>query len=130
MKIKEICFVSFCFLLLAASSCAEKKKNDSTRGMAGFNLDARLQSADSLVVVFYNDPYGPDSLRYTRFYKQVSLTDTQHIAALKEQVVNQFEGPVERRNCRSEGKIWCFNEGKIFQTLYFATRCDACCFVY
>jgi hypothetical protein len=129
MKTQRV-FILSCLLMLAAVSCAEKKKNGSKEVMTGFSLDDRLQAADSLVVVFYNNPYGPDSLRYTRFYKQVSLTDTHHIVALKEQSGNSFEGPVERRNCRSEGKIWCFNDGKVFQTLYFATSCDACCFVY
>ena len=122
------------FIILAVGilSCKQpSQKNSSVVAVqTGLTLDERLNALDSMVVVFYNDPFGPDSLRYTRFYKQLSLTDTMNIQALKQQLQKTFDGPKERVNCRGEGKIWCFSKGKIFQTLYFSTQCDDCCFIY
>jgi len=91
-------------------------------------LDNRFQEADSLVLVFYKDPYGPDSLRYTRYYSQKSIVGDGINQFLLQ--VSQSYKQEELRKCRSEGKIWCFAKGKIFQTVYFSTRCADCCFTY
>lgn len=98
-------------------------KADST----AYSLDQRLKEVDSLVIVFYKDPYGPDSLRYTRYYKQVGVVGGFEV--FKSQL-SSFYIKQDLRKCRSEGKIWCFIKGKVFQTIYFSTRCDDCCFTY
>lgn len=94
---------------------------------SAFTLDERLLKADSLVLVFYKDPYGPDSLRYTRYYTQSSVVNGLDI--FKGQLSMEYSQQ-ELRKCRTEGKIWCFTEGKIFQTIYFSTKCQKCCFTY
>ncbi|MBC7948505.1 MAG: hypothetical protein H7Y42_11530 [Chitinophagaceae bacterium] len=109
-------------------NASNRQAVDKTARIA--DLDPRLATADSLVVVFYKDPYGNDSLRYTRYYTQASVTDTKPISILQDQVAQEWAREEWRRNCRGEGKIWCFTKGKVFQTLYFSTRCDDCCHVY
>lgn len=93
-------------------------------------LDARLKHLDSLVFVFYKDPHGTDSLRYTRYYSEFHSTDT----ALMGLVKNSLKSPAQRvekvKPCRSEGKIWCFEKGNIFQTIYFSSHSSTCNFVY
>ena len=93
-------------------------------------LDERLNHIDSLVFVFYKDPLGNDSLRYTRFYTQYSTTETKDINILK----NEINQPTERfekvKKCRSQGKIWCFKKGEIFQTLYFSDFGGDCTFMF
>ena len=93
-------------------------------------LDVRLKEMDSLVIVFYNDPHGSDSLRYSRYYKEYHTTD----AALISQVNSSLQAKTERlekiKDCRNEGKIWCFAKGDIFQTIYFSSHNEACNFVY
>jgi hypothetical protein len=106
---------------------AQEKAFASTTAIA---LDERLKAADSLVVVFYKDPYGDDSLRYTRYYTQASVTAMNDLSVLQQELAQPFLSQEKRRNCRGEGKIWCFTKGKIFQTLYFSTRCDDCCHIY
>jgi hypothetical protein len=126
----------FGIILITAFLCG-CKNNESMKpaqkdsvSLTAIDLDERLKSADSLVVVFYKDPYGEDSLRYTRYYTQVPVTDPKGIAVLQQELTQPFTRQEKRRNCRGEGKIWCFAKGKIFQTLYFSTRCDNCCYVY
>jgi len=96
----------------------------------GIELDNRLLAADSLVFVFYKDPYGDDSLRYTRFYTQLSTTDTTDISLLLQNLKQPFTKFENVKMCRSEGKIWCYAKGKVFQTIPFSTRCNDCCFIY
>lgn len=98
--------------------------------IALLDVDERLKAADSLVVVFYKDPYGADSLRYTRYYTQVSIVGSDAIALLQQQLKEKAEKLEEYRKCRGGGKIWCYWKGKIFQTVYFSNRCDDCCHVY
>jgi hypothetical protein len=106
-----------------------KKETAIQKSYRGVFLDEKLTKADSLLVAFYKDPYGSDSLRYTRYYTQAIATDSFSIKQLNLQAAELFTQS-EKRNCRSEGKIWCFASGKIFQTLYFSTRCDDCCYMY
>ncbi|HEY6503346.1 MAG TPA: hypothetical protein VIZ28_05170 [Chitinophagaceae bacterium] len=118
-------------LLFGCKNKVQKKTGQQqVASLTAFDLDERLKTADSLLVVFYKDPYGTDSLRYTRYYKQASVTDTKEITVLQQQLAQSFAEQEKLRNCRSEGKIWCFTKGKIFQTLYFSTRCDDCCHFY
>ncbi len=94
------------------------------------DLDPRLQDADSLVFVFYKDPHGADSLRYTRYYTQFISTDSLLIGTVRLAFTANTERFDRVRPCRSEGKIWCFSKGNIFQTVYFSTSPATCHFVY
>jgi len=119
-------YVSFC----ACKNNEAEKKTVAQQAITALDVDRRLKQADSLVVVFYNDPYGEDSLRYTRYYKQVSVIDASAIEVIQKQLSSEFKMQEKRNACRGEGKIWCFTNGKIFQTLYFSTRCEDCCYLY
>lgn len=133
--------VKGCYLLVlmiwAVVACKQPGSNkpetksgkSSLTAVTAFGLDERFELADSIVVVFYKDPYGPDSLRYTRYYTQASLTDEASIKNLKKQLGERYARE-EKRTCRGEGKIWCFSKGKIFQTVYFSTKCNDCCYLY
>ena len=96
----------------------------------GIELESRFLTADSLVFVFYKDPYGEDSLRYTRYFTQMCSTDTTNIKLLLQNLAKPFVKFEKVKSCRSEGKIWCYSKGKIFQTVSFATRSNGCCYVY
>ncbi len=99
-------------------------------GSSILKLDERLLTADSLVFVFYKDPLGTDSLRYTRFYTLYSTTDIRKINFVLENLEGKTEGLEKVKPCRSEGKIWCYTKGKVFQTIYFSHYNTACSFVY
>lgn len=134
MKLKNI--ISICLLItLGCLSCsAPTKKQEDTNpfltATTGVELDTRLLAADSLVVVFYKDPYGEDSLRYTRYYTKLSTTDTNNVALLLQNLRKPFAKFEKVKSCRSEGKVWCYSKGSIFQTVAFSTRCNDCCFIY
>lgn len=103
---------------------------DPGEGASILQLDERLNSADSLVFVFYKDPHGKDSLRYTRYYREYQSTDSATILG----VINNLKDSTQRlekiKNCHSEGKIWCFAKGNVFQTIYFSAQNKDCSFVY
>lgn len=132
MKQKNIMII---FGVVACMSCSDPaKKNSEANSFVtatnGIELDIRLNKADSLVFVFYKDPFGNDSLRYTRYYTHYATTDSTNISLLLQNLKKPFTKLEKVKNCRSEGKIWCYTNAGIFQTVYFSTRCDACCFIY
>lgn len=105
-------------------SVKEKKIKDP------ITVDSILNKADSFVVVLYNNPFGDDSLRYTRSYKQVSAVDDSSFIIFNQQMRDSFT--IQERNaaCRTEGKIWVYGSDKIIQTVYFNTVTTGCSFVY
>jgi len=131
----------FFALALIFTSCAERKKvADKTNGKntaielsknaSIIEIDNRLTDVDSLVFVFYKDPLGKDSLRYTRFYNQHVTTENGATDILKTQIKLPTERFEKVKKCRSEGKVWCFNRGKIFQTLYVSDFNENCSFMF
>jgi hypothetical protein len=113
----------FLFILLIAFVCACQNQTGSnqidTLPQLASEVDMRWHGIDSMVIVFYDDPYGSDSLRYTRFYTQWSTQREDYIQSLQTQLSEKYERKFKRDSCRGEGKIWCFRMGKIQQTLYF-----------
>ena len=134
MKSKNIFFISLLISLgLVNCSAPTKRQEDANpflKATTGVEMDSRFLKADSLIVVFYKDPYGDDSLRYTRYYTKLATTDTANVALLLTNLSKPFTKFEQVKQCRSEGKIWCYSQGSIFQTVSFSTRCNDCCFVY
>jgi len=129
----NICWIIIIIFATVTGGCAnsssETKKEGTSTLQTGFELDARFHVTDSLVVVFYKDPYGADSLRYTRYYTQLDTRDVNDVQVFQQQVKTSFKKEEIRKHCRGEGKIWCYSQGRVFQTLYFSTRCPDCCYV-
>ena len=118
------------FLSCNIPSGKDKEENTFITATNCLELDKRLNDMDSLVFVFYKDPYGEDSLRYTRYYTQTPVTDSNDLSLMLKNLGWEYTKFEKVKNCRSEGKIWCYSKGSIFQTVYFSTRCDDCCFLY
>ncbi len=119
--------------------CAERKNKDSVpkivvenaaKGSSILEIDDRLNNIDSVVYVFYKDPHGADSLRYTRFYTQYGDVDSNNFHFLKQQLIGSVEKLEKIKTCRSEGKIWCFSKQNIIQTIYFSSFNKDCNFLY
>ena len=137
-------FFSTSFILLLFTACNngnDQPKKETTaieatvatepgEGSAILQLDERLKDTDSMVFVFYKDPHGKDSLRYTRYYSEYHSTDTGIIYLLKDNLKDSTQRLEKIKNCRSEGKIWCFTKGEVFQTIYFSAHNNNCSFVY
>jgi hypothetical protein len=122
-----------CLLLLSCNTPTadkETKPLPTNAAVTAFDLDARLTKTDSIILFFYDDPYGNDSLRYTRYYTQTSTTDTAIIKSLLFNLKSTVDKAEQLRHCRSEGKVFCYSQGKVFQTIYFSTRCADCCHLY
>ena len=138
MKVSTLilCFASA--FLLSCNQADSKKVNESSpltvknveENLSILQLDERLIEADSLVFVFYKDPQGKDSLRYTRFYKQYATVDSSLVNFVKSNLKEPTTRLERIKKCRSEGKIWCFRKGEIFQTVYFSSFSDECSFLY
>ena len=108
----------------------EKSEQMASPDQSTLDIDPRLKNVDSLVVVFYKDPYGSDSLRYTRYYSQASTVADEDMQLVHQQLTQRTSKEEKYRSCRSEGKIWCYADKKIFQTVYFSTRRTGCQQVY
>lgn len=122
--------------MVSINACKNKTVNNSpavpeiTNIVNGIELDKRFASADSLVVVFYKDPFGSDSLRYTRYYNQHITIDSSFITELLYNLNQPFTKQEKIKPCRSEGKVWMYSQGKLFQTIYFAYSKADCYFTY
>lgn len=93
-------------------------------------LDKRIMSTDSVVLVFFDDPFMQDSLRYTRFFRQYSTTSATDVKIIMDALKGNFEKRERPLPCRNEGKAWLFSQSKIFQTIYFAWNKNNCAFIY
>ena len=92
-------------------------------------ISAPLMKTDSLQVLYFDDPDG-DSLRYTRFYKFVDSKDSGLINTLLVDLNQPFEKRNDVKDCRSEGKIFLYDDEQPLKTVYFSNRCDSCCYLY
>jgi hypothetical protein len=85
---------------------------------------------DSISISLYKNPFTDDKEMYTRFYTQLNTTDSSVIAIVKNTLGQNFQKQDTLRVCRSEGKIHCFDKGKIFQTIFFASQPAGCSHAY
>lgn len=128
------CFIS---MILFACNTNNNKQTiqsaevaDTVKLVSIMDLDIRLAGADSLAILFYKDPHGTDSLRYTRYYTQYNSNDTSLVKDLKSNLMESTVKLEKIKNCRSEGKIWVFRQGQIFQTIFFSSKDAECSFLY
>lgn len=131
-------------IIITGTACKPKKQqetnmakkqiamqpNDPEPGASIASIDSSLAQADSMVFVFYNDPHGKDSLRYSRFYKEVHSTDAAMLKLVKQHLGLATERMEKVKPCRNEGKIWCFAGGEILQTIYFSASPQGCTYIY
>ncbi len=117
-------------LFLLSCNSRPAKPDGPSPGRSVPVADSLLAATDSMVLVMYNDPFSEDSLRYSRYYRQMSTTRTADLLTLRRQL-QQPAGKSERPPaCRNEGKIWLFSRGKVWQTVYFAFSRSNCQRVY
>lgn len=95
----------------------------------GTQLVPAFSSVDSLLFMFYHDPYGKDSTRYTRYYRQIGSADSSVTSVLMDILATPFRED-SLRACRSEGKLYCFAKGRPVQTIYFSRQNDQCLHLY
>jgi hypothetical protein len=133
-------FLGIASLLLSCNSNDRKQQPGSgltkdttvnTTELTALDVEPKLRKADSLQILYYDDPDG-DSLRYTRFFKYIITKDPTTINGLIGSLGNPVEKYSENKKCRSEGKIYVFEKQKEepLKTIYFSTRCDTCCYLY
>lgn len=80
---------------------------------------AGLHQADSVQILFFTDPFGKDSLRYTRFFKHYNTSATDVVKPILKNLDQLFLLRTEVMKCRSEGKIFFFKGAQELKTVYF-----------
>lgn len=109
-----------------SSEAAKSLQHNSTQEKAQTAADlAGLRGADSVQILFFTDPYGKDSLRYTRFFKHYNSSDTAIVNPLLQNLDKLFVLRNEVMNCRSEGKLFFFKGEQELKTVYFNTGGNA-----
>jgi hypothetical protein len=135
---KHQIFFFFCASLQLVLSCqpatqkvvdANEAYYESIKDLTGAEFDERLQGADSLTFFFYDNPDG-DAKRYTRFYKEYVTRDSMLLAVMSKSVQKKFIRLEQIKDCRSQGKVFLFENSKPKQTLYFSNRGDSCNHIY
>jgi hypothetical protein len=97
----------------------------------GTQLVPALKQMDSIRVMFYLDPFGPDAERYTRYYTEYLAAAGDSLLPMVARAMDQAFVPSDTvRNCRSEGKMYGYKNGKVAQVLYFTHQNEACTHVY
>ncbi len=129
--------VSFLLLLTACNNQPDEQKPKEESGSSvpdvellnGLTQPPGLKEADSMQVIYYDDPDG-DTLRYTRYFTYVNSSDTSELNPLKQSLAAPLTPEDRVRNCRSEGKIYFYKGDEVAKTVYFSTRCEKCCHLY
>lgn len=83
---------------------------------------AGLHQADSVQILFFTDPFGKDSLRYTRFFKHYNTSAAEVVQPILKNLDQLFLLRTEVMKCRSEGKIFFFKGKQELKTVYFNTQ--------
>lgn len=83
---------------------------------------AGLHQADSVQILFFTDPFGKDSLRYTRFFKHYNTSAADVVQPILKNLDQLFILRTEVMKCRSEGKIFFFKGTQELKTVYFNTQ--------
>jgi hypothetical protein len=108
---KAINFILF-VLIVYGSSCKTK--------LSGKDLMPEVLETDSVEVVYFKSPESQ------RFFTYLPVTDKEFIHDL----VSDLSEEVQPENsCLKEGKIYCFKNGQIFNTVYFAYTDPKCGFL-
>lgn len=131
----RLLILSFSIFLIACNDGQPKVQDaneayyDSIKNLTGIEFDERLKSADSLIFNFYDNPDG-DAKRYTRFYTEYATIDTVPLRIITEATNKKFTRLEQIKDCRSQGKIFLFENAKPKQTIYFSNRGDSCNHLY
>jgi hypothetical protein len=92
---------------------------------------AGLHQADSVQILFFTDPFGKDSLRYTRFFKHYNTSAADVVQPILKNLDQLFLLRTEVMKCRSEGKIFFFKGTQELKTVYFNTQANGdCAYMY
>jgi hypothetical protein len=92
---------------------------------------AGLHQADSVQILFFTDPFGKDSLRYTRFFKHYNTSAADVVKPILKNLDQLFLLRTEVMKCRSEGKIFFFKGTQELKTVYFNTQANGdCAYMY
>ena len=99
------------------------KATDGAAIKTNTGLDiAGLHQADSVQILFFTDPFGKDSLRYTRFFKHYNTSAAAVVQPILKNLDQLFLLRTEVMKCRSEGKIFFFKGTQELKTVYFNTQ--------
>ena len=99
-------------LIVGAFSCKSK--------LTGKELMPDMKQTDSVEILFFKNPENQ------RFYTYLPVKDKEFIYDL----VTDVSGEVQPENpCIKEGKIYCFKNGQIFNTIFFAYADPECSFL-
>lgn len=137
---QHIFLALFIFTTIASLTACNNATETSTKTISvadtavktNTGLDiAGLHQADSVQILYFTDPFGKDSLRYTRFFKHYNTSDTATVQALLKNLDQLFLLRTEVMKCRSEGKIFFFKGTQELKTVYFNTQGNGdCAYLY
>lgn len=134
ISFQHIFFSFLVIVALANLTACDNGAVSSTKTVSVTNtgLDiAGLHQADSVQILFFTDPFGKDSLRYTRYFKYYNTSDTSAVQPLLKNLDQLFLLRTEVMKCRSEGKIFFFKGAQELKTVYFNTQANGdCAYLY
>lgn len=82
-----------------------------------------------LEIIFYNKPF-TDSIRYTRFYRFTTTSDSSVVGSLDRALHTHYEKLGQTKKCTSEGKIIMNLGAEEFRVAYFSRMNTDCFYVY
>ncbi len=109
------------------SGIKTKVSTQEIKTVTGLDIAQELRNADSVQCLYFKDPFGKDSLRYTRFFKYYNTHDTALVNPILRNIDQPFILRNEKMNCRSEGKLFFFQKNQALKTVYFNTASSADC---
>lgn len=128
---EHIFLALFIFTNIASlPACESTTTKTTTKTYTGLDI-AGLHQADSLQILFFTDPFGKDSLRYTRFFKHYNTSAAAVVQPILKNLDQLFILRTEVMKCRSEGKIFLFKGTQELKTVYFNTQANGdCAYMY
>lgn len=103
--------------------------NKTSLVRTGIDAEPKLLSADSIQIIYYDDPDG-DTLRYARFFSYFNTNDTAILNELHKTLASSVSILQEARKCRSQGKMYLLKGEDPVKTVYFSTKDGECSYLY
>ena len=88
--------------------------------VTGKDLMPEMLQTDSVQIIYFKSPDEP------RYFTYASTKDAAFIRAL----INDVTAETQAENpCKKEGKIYCYQKGNVFNTIFFAYIDKECTFL-
>jgi hypothetical protein len=126
MRLDLLFLVAAFFLVSCGGAGNAPRPEKETSNLLDAKNEAHPLSGDSIDILYFTKPF-TDTLRYTRYFSAVKVSDSSFLEALDAALSGPSAVLDKPRPCLSEGKIILPKGGDAFKVIYFSRSQEPSC---